>query len=191
MPRYLKSFFEFLWEVAKVVVLSLVIILPIRYFLVQPFYVKGASMQPNFMDRDYLLIDELSFRFREPARGEVIVFRYPKDETQYFIKRVIGLPGDHVVVQDGQVWVGVAGGPLKLDPEPYLNPSVQTQPESPNYSDVTLLPDQYFVLGDNRPASLDSRSFGTVSSHEIIGRIWVRGWPFDHFKVYHPGVLTP
>ncbi len=191
MFRYLKPFFQFLWEVAKVALLSLAIILPVRYFLVQPFYVKGASMEPNFMDHDYLLIDELSFRFRTPAHGEVIVFHYPKDPRQYFIKRVVGLPGDRVVVRDGAVWVGAGGGDLKPDAEPYLDSAVRTQPESPTYSDVVLLPNQYFVMGDNRSASLDSRSFGPVTKQEIIGRIWVRGWPFSRLALYHPGVVTP
>src|SRR3989338_11020365 len=88
-----KSALAFLWELVKVVVISLAIILPIRYFLVQPFYVKGASMEPNFEDHDYLLIDEISFRLREPQRGEVVVFHYPRDRRQCFIKRGVGLPG--------------------------------------------------------------------------------------------------
>jgi signal peptidase I len=186
MFRYFKAFLEFLWEVIKVAVLSLAIILPIRYFLVQPFYVKGASMEPNFVDHDYLLIDELSYRFREPARGEVVVFRYPRDPRQYFIKRVVGLPGDRVVIRDGAVWVGEGGGELSQVSEPYLEGTVKTQSESPNNDDVVLLPGQYYVLGDNRPQSLDSRSFGAVSGNELIGRIWVRGWPFNRFTVYHP-----
>ena len=190
MLRYIKSFLEFIWEVTKVALLSLAIILPIRYFLVQPFYVKGESMYPTFHDKDYLLIDEISYRFREPVRGEVVVFRYPKDPSQYFIKRVIGLPGDRVVVRDGGVWVGENGGDLKKDNEPYLGSTIKTMPEAPNNTDVVLLPGQYYVMGDNRTASLDSRSFGAVTTNEIIGRIWVRGWPFDRFTVYHPGVLT-
>ncbi len=191
MLRYLKAFLEFLWEVIKVAVLSLAIILPIRYFLVQPFYVKGASMEPNFVDHDYLLIDELSYRFREPARGEVVVFRYPRDPRQYFIKRVIGLPGDRVVIRDGAVWVGEGGRELKKVTEPYLADTIRTQPESPNNDDIVLLPGQYYVMGDNRSASLDSRSFGAVSANELIGRIWVRGWPFDRFTVYHREQVTP
>ena len=83
----------FVWETIKVVVISLAIILPIRYYLVQPFFVKGASMEPNFEDGDYLLIDEITYRFSEPLRGDVIVFRYPEDRSQFFIKRIVGLPG--------------------------------------------------------------------------------------------------
>jgi signal peptidase I len=83
-----------IWEFLKIVIVSLLIILPIRYFIIQPFYVKGASMEPNFHDREYLIIDEISYRFNEPQRGQVIVFRYPNNPQEYFIKRVIGLPGD-------------------------------------------------------------------------------------------------
>ncbi|HLD69247.1 MAG TPA: signal peptidase I, partial [Candidatus Omnitrophota bacterium] len=84
---------SFIWETVKVVVISLAIIIPVRYFLIQPFYVKGASMEPNFYDQEYLIIDEISYRFREPQRGEIVVFRYPRDPASFFIKRIIGLPG--------------------------------------------------------------------------------------------------
>src|SRR3989344_294895 len=86
----------FSWEIIKVVVISLAIIVPVRYFLIKPFYVKGASMEPNFYDHEYLIIDEISYRFAEPARGDIVVFRYPNDERQYFIKRIIGLPTETV-----------------------------------------------------------------------------------------------
>src|SRR3989344_1293745 len=86
----------FFWEIFKVVVISLVIIIPIRYFLIKPFYVKGASMEPNFHDYEYLIIDEISYRFNQPARGEVVVFKYPFDQSQFFIKRIIGMPGETV-----------------------------------------------------------------------------------------------
>ena len=85
---------EFILEIAKVVIISLAIIIPIRYFLIQPFYVKGASMEPNFHDHQYLIINEIGYRINGPKRGDIIVFRYPKDPRQYFIKRIIGLPGD-------------------------------------------------------------------------------------------------
>lgn len=186
LPKSLRSALEFFWEVVKVALISLAIILPIRYFLVQPFYVKGASMEPNFIDHDYLLIDEITYRFRAPARGEVIVFHYPNDPSQYFIKRVIGLPGDHVVIRDNHPWVGVNGGELKQVPEPYLGEWVRTLPQSANFADVTLTRDEYFVLGDNRSSSLDSRSFGPVPWHDVVGRIWIRGWPFNRWTVYSP-----
>jgi signal peptidase I len=190
MMSYLKTALLFFWEVMKVALLSLAIILPIRYFLVQPFYVKGASMEPTFLDHDYLLIDEISYRWREPHRGEVIVFRYPRDPKQYFIKRVIGLPGDRVVVRDGEVWLGENGSELKLYKESYLGEWVRTQGQTPSYLDAVLGEQQYYVMGDNRSASMDSRSFGPIIKREIIGRIWIRGWPFDRWTVFNTNSIT-
>ena len=94
----MRNFFIFVFEVVKVVVISLAIIIPVRYFLIQPFYVKGASMEPSFYDHEYLIVDEMSYRFRLPERGEIVVFKYPLDPSQYFIKRVIGLPGEKVEI---------------------------------------------------------------------------------------------
>src|SRR5665811_1655226 len=99
----MRKFFLFVWEIVKVVSISLAIILPVRYYLIQPFYVKGASMEPNFHDQEYLIVDEISYRFKAPERGQVIVFRYPRNPQEYFIKRVIGLPNEDVQIRDGQV----------------------------------------------------------------------------------------
>ncbi len=172
---------EFILEITKVVVISLAIIIPIRYFLVQPFYVKGASMEPNFEDHQYLIINEITYRFNDPQRGDIVVFRYPKDPRQYFIKRVIGLPGEKVVVKDGKVYIfndeyknGVA-----INENIYLDTTVTV-----GNKDIELGEDEYFVLGDNRSASLDSRSFGAVPKRLIVGKVWLRGWPFQDFKIF-------
>src|SRR4030042_6171778 len=100
---FMRNLLSFIWEVSKIIIIALVIVLPIRYLLFQPFFVKGQSMEPNFEDGDYLIIDELSYRFREPARGEVIVFKYPDEPSQRYIKRIIGLPGETVEIQSGKV----------------------------------------------------------------------------------------
>src|SRR3990167_9205500 len=165
---------SFFVEVIQIVLLSSAIIIPIRYFLIQPFYVKGASMEPNFYDHEYLIIDELSFRFREPVRGEIVVFRYPRDPSQFFIKRVIGLPGETVEVTDGNIIIYNTEHPngLMLE-EDYLEDEQTNGKER-----VTLGENEYFVFGDNRDASLDSRSFGPVTRKDLIGRVWVRGLPF-------------
>lgn len=170
---------SYLWEFIKVVAISLAIVLPIRYFLVQPFYVKGASMEPNFHDYQYLIIDELSYRFRTPEHGEVVVMRDPLDRKKYFIKRIIGIPGDTLLIEQGAVYLN---GVL-LDESAYLDATVQTQPAN-GITEVTLYPNEYFVMGDNRPASFDSRRFGAVQKSEFIGRVWVRAWPFTKFATY-------
>jgi signal peptidase I len=171
-----------LWEIAKVLGLSLAIVLPIRYFVVQPFIVRGASMEPNFDDREYLVIDELSYFFREPRRGEVVVFRYPRDPKQYFIKRVIGLPGETVEISGGRIHITTsAAKPATVTlEEPYLDP-----PNHPTYPEIRVRLDegQYFVLGDNRDFSSDSRVWGALDRDLIVGRAFIRAWPFVKFGV--------
>ena len=100
---YMKKILYFIWEIVKIVVISLAIIIPIRYYLVQPFFVRGASMEPNFDNGEYLIIDELSYRFKEPGRGQVIVFKFPKDTSQYYIKRIIALPGETIEIRDKKI----------------------------------------------------------------------------------------
>lgn len=175
-----KSIGEFLGEVVKVVLISLAIIIPIRYFLIQPFYVKGASMEPNFYDHEYLIINEIGYRFEEPKRGEIVVFRYPRDPQQYFIKRVIGLPGETVRVSDGKVSVINEAHPEGIQvEESYL----QGEP-TPGSKETVLGQDEYFVMGDNRDESLDSRNFGPVPERLIVGKVWLRGWPFDRITIF-------
>lgn len=171
-------------ELAEIIIISLAIILPIRYFLIQPFYVKGASMEPTFDDHEYLIIDELSYRFRTPERGEVVVFRYPLDPRQYFIKRVVGLPGETVRVSNSTITITNADNPqgFVLDEDAYLSPEVITNGERT----VQLATDEYFVMGDNRSASLDSRTFGILPAKNIVGRVWIRGWPLDRAAVFSP-----
>ncbi|GEM_PF-123294 len=171
-----------LFEIVQVGVLSLALVMLVRTFIVQPFYVKGASMEPNFLDHEYLLIDEVSYRFREPQRGEIIVFRYPRNPREFFIKRVIGLPNDTVEVHDGHVRITNDDHPQGFDlTESYLH-GVETLGERR----LTLASREYFVLGDNRGASLDSRIFGPVPQKDFIGRVWVRGWPLDRITKFEP-----
>jgi len=164
-----------LWEIVKVLLISLAIVLPIRYFVVQPFIVRGASMEPNFEDREYLIIDELSYLLRDPKRGEVVVFRYPRDPSQFFIKRVIGLPGERVEIRNGRVRIMNEEYPegFTLE-EPYLDPP--HRPTRPDFS-VSLGEDAYFVLGDNRDSSSDSRIWGELERKYVMGRTLLRAWP--------------
>lgn len=167
-----KGYLPFIFEVVKIVVIASAIVLPIRYFLFQPFIVKGESMVPSFQNGDYLIVDEISYRFSEPARGDVVVFKYPKDESQRFIKRVIGLPGETVAVQNGEVVITKDGKDTVLD-ESYLPEDLKT------YGDVkiTVGENEYFVLGDNRQYSYDSRSWGVVPRKDIIGKVFLRILP--------------
>jgi signal peptidase I len=181
---------EFTWELIKVAVFSIAIIIPVRYFLVQPFYVRGASMEPNFLDRDYLVIDEISYGIRvpfadsvipisKPIRGETIVIRYPNDPRQYFIKRVIGLPGETIFIRNNEITIFDRTHPDGVVlREPYLDDDAIIRGE---YT-VILASNEYYVLGDNRASSLDSRSFGAVHRSMIVGRAWLRGWPFDRIN---------
>lgn len=171
-----KYWANFVWEILKIVIISLAIIIPIRYFLIQPFYVRGASMEPNYLDGDYLIIDEISYRFSEPQRGDVIVFRYPLDHSQFFIKRIVGLPGEMVEIIDGKIFIYSEQTPdekIILDESQYLS-DVYT----PGNLEITLAANEYFVLGDNRNASSDSRKWGGLDRDFITGRAWIRAWPF-------------
>lgn len=179
------QFKDFIWETLKVIIISLVIIIPVRYFLIQPFYVKGASMEPNFYDQEYLIIDEISYRFSEPSRGDVVVFHYPYDRTQYFIKRIIGLPNETIRLSNNKINIINNQYPdgFTLDEGFYL-PEIITQ----GSVDVVLGDNEYYIMGDNRSSSLDSRSFGPIQKTDIIGRTWIRGWPFNRIGIFNDPV---
>ena len=168
-----KNFFQFWWEIIKIVLLALAIVIPVRLFLFQPFLVKGQSMEPSFHDNDYLIIDEISYRFRESKRGEVIVFKFPQNPSQRFIKRIIGLPGETVEIENGKVMIIKDNKAQILDESGYLSSFFET----PGNLKITLNENEYFVLGDNRRVSADSRSWGPVSRKNIIGRVFFRAWP--------------
>ena len=165
-----------LWEIIKVLLVSVAIVLPIRYFIAQPFIVRGASMEPNFENSEYLVIDEVSYYFRGPQRGEAIVFRYPRDPRQFFIKRVVGLPGEEIKIQEGRIRVYNPSYPEGFTlVEPYLDP-----PQRATNPDVSakLGEGEFFVLGDNRDFSSDSRIWGSLPKNLVVGRVFFRVWPF-------------
>ncbi len=175
----MRNILAFIWETLKIVAIALLIVIPIRYFLFQPFFVKGQSMEPNFESSDYLIVDEISYRFRNPARGEVVVFRNPQDQGQRFIKRIIGLPGETVELKEGRVMISKNSEKFFLDESAYLPIFVPTNPRI--FENITLKKDEYFVLGDNRTNSSDSRVFGSLPRENIIGRVVFRAWPFTAF----------
>ncbi len=154
------------------------IILPFRFFVAQPFVVSGTSMQPGFQNKDYLIVDQLTYKFREPERGDVIVFRYPNDPKVFYIKRIIGLPGETVTVSDKEVFIERVGytEKIKID-EPYIDSY------RPIEDRKTLLSDQYYVMGDNRLVSSDSRIWGPLDKDFITGRAFIRLLPFDEIDI--------
>lgn len=169
--------FVFIWETVKIVVLALAIIIPIRYFLVQPFFVKGASMETTFEDSDYILIDEITYRFREPERGEIVVFRSPQNTSEFFIKRIIGLPEETIEIKNNKVVVHNKKNPQGkiIDESAYLDKEQYTTGDIK----IKLDPNEYFVMGDNRIHSSDSRRWGPVNKSLITGRVFFRAWPVN------------
>jgi len=176
-PGQGKSFLHSVLSFLKFVAIVLLIVVPVRMYIAQPFIVRGESMHPTFENSDYLIIDELTYRFiRGAERGEVIIFRYPNDPSVFYIKRVIGIPGDTVAIKNG--FVSVTGGE-----DTFIDPLAGTI--GPVYPDGewTLGDNEYFVMGDNRDFSSDSRTWGAVSKDLIIGRALLRLWPVEEFGV--------
>jgi len=180
----MKNFIASLLEVLEIALIAIVTVFIVRSFLLQPFLVNGASMEPNFSNGDYLLVDELTYRLRNPERGEVIVFRYPGDESTYYIKRIIGLPGERVVFEKDGIKIFNDKNPsgFRIN-EAYLpTPSAYTDKE------FLISPNQYFVMGDNRSYSFDSRSWGPLDKRELIGLVRVRLWPVTHISLFEEPV---
>lgn len=170
-------------EFVKVFVIAAAIILPIRLFLIQPFYVKGESMEPNFHEAEYLIIDKLTPNFAPYKRGEVVVFRYPRTERHYLIKRIIALPGEKVVIQNRTITIYNNEHPqgFALNEKTYTPRPLRNETDS-----VELSSHEYYVLGDNRPVSLDSERFGPVDEDQIVGRVVFRGLPIDKISTFKP-----
>ena len=167
-----KKYLSFVWELVKIALIAFIIVAPVRYFLFQPFIVDGESMHPSFESGDYLIVDEISYRFSDPQRGDVVVFNFPKQLSERFIKRVIGVPGDTVDVTGGKVEIIKDNKTVTLD-EKYLPKDLKTIGEIK----MTLGKDEFFVMGDNRDYSYDSRAWGVVPRKDIIGKAFLRLFP--------------
>lgn len=168
-------------EILKFSLIAILIVAPIRIFIAQPFVVSGASMQPNFDSSQYLIVDQLSYRFNNPKRGEVIIFKYPKDPSTFFIKRVIGLPNETVIMDSGKLTIKNDLFPEGFSvEEPYIKESTE------DTFIVILGSDEYFVLGDNRKHSSDSRIWGPLNEKFVVGKAFVRLFPVNKFNI-HPG----
>lgn len=164
--------------------LIIVVVIPIRVFVISPFVVDGESMHPTFENLDYLIVDELLYTFRAPARGDVVVFRYPDNPSIFYIKRVIGLPGETVSINRGTVAITTAAGESFTLPEPYI-----VNEDATYTKDVSLSAEEYFVLGDNRPNSSDSRVWGPLPRKDIIGRVDLRLLPIKK-SGFLPGAIS-
>ena len=177
------GFMGFVAEVVKFVVLAVIIVVPIRVYVAQPYIVSGNSMYPTFKNGEYLVVDQLTYRFAEPQHGDVIVFRFPNNPSQFFIKRIIGIPGETVRIENGKLFIARGEDEARVEipvAEPYAGPG------SFDSKTLALGDNEYFVMGDNRGASLDSRSWGPLSRDLIRGRALVRLFPITATSLF-PG----
>ncbi len=169
-------------EIVRFSLIALLIVLPIRLFVAQPFIVSGASMEHTFSTGQYLIVDQLTYHFEEPKRGDVIIFRYPKDPSKFFIKRIIGIPGDVVTIEGRTVTITNATHPEGL----VLDESYVRDMKPSTTITETLGDEEYFVMGDNRDASSDSRAWGVLQRDKIIGRAFLRLFPLNEAGIF-PG----
>ena len=172
------------WELLRFGIIALLIVIPIRLFVAQPFIVSGASMDPTFQDKNYLIVDEISYRLEDPKRDDVIIFRYPNDPSKFFIKRIIGLPNETVDIKNSVVTII-----NKEHPEGFVlkEPYIHSQSTTPKH--LELKAEEYFVMGDNRNGSFDSRGWGPVPRKNIVGRAFLRLWPIKSIDVF-PGAYA-
>jgi signal peptidase I len=171
-----------LGEIIRFALIALAIVIPVRFFIAQPFIVSGASMEPTFHNGEYLIVDQLSYQLDNPKRGDVIIFKYPKDPSKYFIKRLIGLPGDTVSIDGNRVTIF-----NQAHPEGTILDETYVAHMSPNTAMTEVLgTNEYFVMGDNRDNSSDSRVWGILQQNFIVGRAFLRLYPLDEVG-YLPG----
>ena len=166
------SFMEFV----TFIIMIFAVVLPIRFFIAQPFIVSGESMLPTFETGQYLIVDQISYRLQEPNRGDVVVFRLPQEPSRFLIKRLIGLPGETVKIEGEKIYIKQSSEDDSEFEE--INNEFIEFPKAANVNE-DLSEDEYFVLGDNRVVSLDSRYFGAIDKKFIVGRALVRLFPFS------------
>ena len=169
-----KTNWQSFWELVRFAMIALIIVIPVRVLVAEPFVVSGNSMVPTFENANYLIVDKLSYKLSEPQRDDVVVFKYPKDQTKFFIKRIIGLPNEIVDIKGSAVTItnesDKTGFTLK---EPYVKNIGN------NNTHFELKTDEYFVMGDNRSGSSDSRYWGAVKKDLIVGRAFLRLLPIN------------
>ncbi|MDP2789468.1 MAG: signal peptidase I [bacterium] len=176
-----KNLLQTIWEFSGFAIIAVAIVVPVRIFIAQPFIVSGSSMVPTFQNSDYLIVDELSYRLGDPERYDVVVFKYPKDITKFFIKRIIGLPGETIDMKGDVITIineEYKGG-FELDQSFVKN-------KTKDNIHLKLNRDEYFVMGDNRGASSDSRYWGPVKKDLLVGKALLRLLPINDISLF-PG----
>lgn len=180
MVEVLKRIFAFFFDIIETIVLALAIFVVIYLFLFQPHQVKGASMEPSFFDGEYILTDKISYRLHSPKRGEVIIFKAPKNPELDYIKRIIGLPGERIKIENGDIFIN----DQKLNEEYIPENTIISGGLFLSKGKETKIPEKsYFVLGDNRLHSSDSREWGPIQTSDIVGKAFLRYWPSNHFGI--------
>lgn len=166
------------WELVRFALIALIVVVPIRVLVAEPFVVSGSSMIPTFENGNYLIVDKISYKLKDPKRNDIVIFRYPSDQTKFFIKRIIGLPNETVDIKGNAVTITNNANPdgFKID-EPYVKNT------SNNITHLELKDDEYFVMGDNRGGSSDSRYWGAVKRELITGRAFLRLLPINNIDV--------
>jgi signal peptidase I len=178
MKPNFRSILSFFGDIVETVIIALVIFLVVYIFLVQPHRVSGDSMKPNFLDGELILTDKISYRIDQPKRGDVIVFKAPVDQSKDFIKRIIGLPGEKIEIKAGEIYIN----DKKLN-EPYFSDAKLAETGTHYETTSITVPERhYYVFGDNRLASFDSREWGPLPKENIVGRAWLIYWPINKIK---------
>ncbi len=179
----IKSKENFLKEVVKFTLIAVAIVIPIRMYVAQPFIVSGASMDPTFISGQYLIVDQLAYHFKDPQREDVIIFKYPRNPQIFFIKRIIGLPGETITLKGGRVTVVNKEHPQGIEvDDSHVAPARKGQDDFT----TTLGDTEYFVMGDNRRESSDSRIWGPLERQYIVGRPLLSLLPISRISVF-PG----
>ncbi len=181
IPRKSQSVKQSFWELVRFAIIALIIVIPTRLFIAEPFVVSGSSMIPTFQDANYLIVDKLSYELSEPKRGDVVIFKYPLDQKKFFIKRIVGLPDERIEVNNGKIKIFTCKmtktcQSITLDESYIREPFTTTQ----TYTTKT---DEYFVMGDNRNGSSDSRYWGVVKKELLIGRAFLRLLPINKIGI--------
>jgi len=188
-----RDFWEFFIDLLKTAAVVFVIAFALRYFVVQPYIVDGESMMPNYQNKEYLLAEKVSYYKGSPERGDVVIFKYPKNPSVNYIKRVIGLPGEKVGIDNNEITIYNSKHPEGvLLKEDYLPKSTLTETPNSGTFSITLKSSEYFVLGDNREHSSDSREWGILPEANILGRSWLTLTPFSlagfHGHIPYPNI---